>query len=472
MRRKVDEFLRVWESQSDDQRLVLIVRGVRQCGKSYSVTHFLEEAFSNSYRVFNFEAEERLAKTIESSEDFNDLVDLLSLELRTDLRQTQRLALFFDEIQVTPKLIEKLRFFKEKLPYLHVVAAGSYLEMVLGEVGSFPVGRVENFFMRPMDFEEFLWAMGEEFYTEKLKAAAGILSVDHRDKNIESVAKLCEPIHKTMTIHAITFELCGGMPQCVARFIKNRDIHEVRRVQNNLLASFRDDFIKHRTLGRISKEALEVIDAIFDQIEILAKRVQYNTISHHAGSTIKSAIQILVGVGLVYKVYFTSAINSPLSSGKNQRDFRLYMCDMGLFHALVKTSLPSLLNGRIVYSNDGILGEYFLNLSLIHATDPSQKTPDVYFWENKKSSEGAELDAIFFYKETLCVFDAKRKKQKVSHSLRFFTDRFNAVGAVHPAFLAAVVSSNELGKPNPQQIFINIPFYLLGFVFSQHSGGL
>jgi predicted AAA+ superfamily ATPase len=466
MRRKVDNFLRAWGSQAHEQRSILIVRGVRQCGKSYSVIQFLQEEFTNCYRVFNFEAEERLAKAIEASEDFNDLVDLLSLELRTDLRKPQRLALFFDEIQVTPKLIAKLRFFKENLSYLHVLAAGSYLEMVLEEVGSFPVGRVENFFMRPMDFEEFLWALGEEFYTEKLKVAAAILAFDGREKHIESVGKLCEPIHKTMTVHAITYELCGGMPQCIATFIKNRNIHEVRRIQNNLLTSFRADFLKHRTLGWISKEVLEVIDAIFDHIEPLAKRVRYNAISHHAVSTIKSAIQILSGVGLVYKIYFTSAMNSPLSSGKNLKDFRLYMCDTGLFHALVKTSLPPFLNGRLFYSNDGILGEYFLTLSLINASDPSQKDPDVYFWENKKSTEGAELDAVFFYKETLCVFDAKRRKQKVSHSLRFYTERFDAVDSHRPAYLAAVVSSDELGKPNPQKIFINIPFYLLVFVFS------
>ena len=208
----------------------------------------------------------------------------------------------------------------------------------------------------------------------------------------------------------------------------------------------------------------------FRSNETTAKRVQYNTISHHATPTIKSAIELLHGVGLVYKVYFTSGMNSPLSSGKNPRDFRLYLCDTGLFHALVGTALPPLLNDRIYYANDGILGEYFLNLSLIAATPPSQKHHEVYFWENKKSPAGAEIDGVFFHQQTLCVFDAKRKRQRVSHSLRSYAERFFfAASPPRPALLAATVSTEEIKRPAEHQLFVNIPYYLLTFIFGTSS---
>ncbi len=157
MKRKVDKELTTWKDSGD--RKVLLVRGARQVGKTYSV-RILGKQFKYFLEV-NFEEHKDIAGFFEGSLDVEKIIQKLSAFFSIPIIDGQTL-LFFDEIQACPNALRALRFFYEKRANLHVVAAGSLLEFALSEISSYGVGRIESLYMYPLSFDEFLLALGKE----------------------------------------------------------------------------------------------------------------------------------------------------------------------------------------------------------------------------------------------------------------------------------------------------------------------
>ncbi len=391
------------------------------------------------------------------------ILEVLSIKARTKLGQQGPCALFFDEIQAVPNLIKHLRYFKEDYPHMHVVAAGSSLELALKNIGSFPVGRVVHLFMKPLDFEEFLWARDESFLAEILATVKDVFDSGDRESFMKAMAQKTNQVHSRLVNLALEYELCGGMPAVVQKFLATSDLVACRDIQQDIMTSFRDDFSKYVKDSIITKKVRENIDAVLRNIGDLAKRVVFSRISSSHADTVKKAIDLLEDIGLVYRVYHTSAFDSPLSSGMDGNDYRLFLCDSGLFHALTNSSIPDLISPDIHFSNDGILGEYFLITELVKRSSFKRRDHEVYFWENKKKSEGAEIDALLFCRNTLCAVDAKRKRQKVSPSLISFQNRHTKFDNNHkPALLALVSSMDPPGYLRAD--IVNIPFYMTPFI--------
>ncbi|HEY4209446.1 MAG TPA: AAA family ATPase, partial [Puia sp.] len=246
LRRNIDEQLAIWRLEK--QGKPLLIRGARQVGKSTAVRHLASQF--NHFLEVNFEEQRQVHKLFEGDLDPHQLCDNLSLLYNIPIEPGKTL-LFFDEIQACIPAISSLRFFYEKYPDLHVIAAGSLLEFALADVPSFGVGRVRSMFVYPLSFDEFLQASREDFLLDaKKKAGIGL--------------PLQEPIHQKLVGLLKRFLILGGMPEVLATYVQTKDFSRCSQVLDDLITSLRADFSKYRShvpYLRIS----EIFDAVVQQ---------------------------------------------------------------------------------------------------------------------------------------------------------------------------------------------------------------
>ena len=227
-KRIIDKHLSEWASR--DTRKPILLRGARQVGKSSAVRH-LGKQFKN-YLEINFEMEPQYKAIFIPDLNVNRIVMQISAISGSRIEEGETL-LFMDEIQECPEAIMSLRFFKENMPGLHVIAAGSLLEFALAELPTFGVGRIHSMFMYPMTFDEFLLANKEDILLEARNAAS-------------SQSPLPEPLHEKLVSLLRTYMLVGGMPECVAKWVETHDYLLCQEVQNDILVSYEDDFPKYK----------------------------------------------------------------------------------------------------------------------------------------------------------------------------------------------------------------------------------
>ena len=227
-KRIIDKHLSEWASR--DTRKPILLRGARQVGKSSAVRH-LGKQFKN-YLEINFEMEPQYKAIFMPDLNVNRIVMQISAISGSRIEEGETL-LFMDEIQECPEAIMSLRFFKENMPGLHVIAAGSLLEFALAELPTFGVGRIHSMFMYPMTFDEFLLANKEDILLEARNAAS-------------SQSPLPEPLHEKLVRLLRTYMLVGGMPECVAKWVETHDYLLCQEVQNDILVSYEDDFPKYK----------------------------------------------------------------------------------------------------------------------------------------------------------------------------------------------------------------------------------
>ena len=229
--RKALNWLRSWRNNKDHKPLV--IRGARQVGKTSLVNMFAKEF--DCYLRFNLDVEDDL-RLFEKEMPVKDLYSLL-LVMRNKVRNEGSTLIFIDEIQNSPLAIKMLRYFREELPEVYVIAAGSLLETMLdkNKQVSFPVGRVEYMALRPCTFEEFLGAMGETGLQEMLCSA-----------------QIPEVLHTRIMSLFNRYSLIGGMPQVVASYAETKTLQKYRRFQSSILGHFRRDILfspLHSTRG-------------------------------------------------------------------------------------------------------------------------------------------------------------------------------------------------------------------------------
>ena len=227
MKRLLDKILLEWASAEDAKPLLL--RGARQVGKTYSVRQ-LGKRFRHFVEI-NFEETPEVGRFFDGPLTIAPLVSKLSAFAGKPIRPGESL-LFLDEVQKVPRVLASLRFFREQMPDLRVVAAGSLLEFAMEEVPSFAVGRVTSRFLYPMMFPEFLMALGDDALLDMVEEA----DFDHP----------VDPVfHARLLERYRTYLLVGGMPEAVATYAKTGDLLAASSILDDLLRDFRDDFAKY-----------------------------------------------------------------------------------------------------------------------------------------------------------------------------------------------------------------------------------
>lgn len=278
-----------------------------------------------------------------------ELCEQLSILTNTPILPRKTL-LFLDEIQTCIPAISMLRHFYEKMPDLHVIAAGSVLEFALADIPSFGVGRVRSLFMFPLSFTEFLLGHKENLLLDLL-AKATILN------------PLPEVIHEKLIKFYKKFLVIGGMPEAVNKYISTQDLLEVQRVLNDLVISVQADFAKYKK--RVpSARLMEVFLAITRQNGMKFTYAYPNATLNNL--QIKEAVNLLKMAGLVHSVTHTAANGIPLGAETNSKKIKLLIFDTGIFQRILGLNIADIIIGdEFEVINKGHIAELYVGLELI-----------------------------------------------------------------------------------------------------------
>ncbi len=430
MKRDIETELKKWKTSPN--RMPLIIRGARQVGKSFTIEKFGNEFFTNIMTI-NFEFEPAIASLFETPNP-EEIVAQLEIKKKTKITPGETL-LFLDEIQYCPKAIIALRYFKEKMPNLHVIAAGSLLEFTLQDHNfSFPVGRVEFLYLRPLSFNEFLYNKGEL----QLLDAFEQVSLDN---------PLPESIHNHALELFKKYILIGGMPAVTDLFLKHNSYLECQRLQEILTQTYRNDFGKYAT-----KTQYKHLQKCFERApHLIGQHFKFVSVDRESRSRdIKIALEQLCWAGLINRIYATSASGIPLMAQMNENKFKLLYLDIGLLQGIHQYDNELILNQDILQINAGELAEQFVGQELL-AYGKSYENKQLFYWNREAKSSLAEVDFVITINSEIVPIEVKAGTTGRLKSLREFMKEKKST-------LGIRVSQNPLSLCDN---ILSVPFYLL-----------
>lgn len=401
--RIIDSELKKWKD--DAGRKPLLIRGARQVGKTKSIREF-GKLFDNFVEI-NFEETPSLKKLFEGDLIPEKICENISAIVKTSIIPGKTL-LFFDEIQTCPEAIASLRFFYEKMPDLHLIAAGSLLEFVLREIPTFGVGRIRSMFMHPLSFNEFLAGAGEEILLKIIKQA-------------NPSNPLNEVLHKKSISLVQKFICLGGMPEVIAAYIEKGDLNKCQQLLDDLIISFRADFAKYKEKASVSR-----INEVFQSVVFQAgQKFVYSKACLQANNQqIKEALQLLITSGLVIPVTHTQANGLPLGAEVNERKQKMLLFDTGLFQRIMKLDLTEfLLSDNFDAINKGNIAEQFVGLEIIKNSSVYQN-PDLFYWHREAKNSNAEVDYLIAGNSGILPVEVKAGTKGSMQSLfRFLNEK-------------------------------------------------
>ncbi|TRX22846.1 ATP-binding protein [Flavobacterium franklandianum] len=401
LERKIDVELEIWKQLPN--RKPLILRGARQVGKSSSVKNL-----STKFKYFieiNFDENPTYATIFEKGLDPAGICEQLSVISNTPIIEGETL-LFFDEIQSCIPAISSLRYFYEKMPNLHLIAAGSLLEFALSEIPSFGVGRVRSIFMYPLSFEEFLLANKENGLVEALNKAT-------------TKTAFPELFHQKLKTYLKKFLIIGGMPEAVKTYISNGDMLEVQRVLDDLILSIQADFVKYKI--RVSPARIrEVFDAVVKQV---GNKFSYSYPNATLNNVqIKEALVLLEMAGLVYFVTHSASNGIPIGAEINSKKRKILLFDTGIFQRIQGLNIAQLLIEDDFNSiNKGNIAELLVGLELIKNTSCYEKT-HLYYWQREAKNSQAEVDYVIQKQDKIIPIEVKAGTKGSMQSLYLFLE--------------------------------------------------
>lgn len=430
MFREVEVELKKWYSK--ESRLPLIVRGARQIGKSYVIQKIGKELFENVI-VVDFEFQSDFSQCFDSL-DPQKIVNRLELMTGSSIIEGKTL-LFLDEIQECPRAIMALRYFKEKMAGLHVIAAGSLLEFIMNESDfSFPVGRVQFLYMGPLSFSEFLLNHGET----KILDFLGKVTVQEGIP-VEIHLKLLELLRLYLVL--------GGMPAVVQAYFETRSLSECRKLQLSLLQTYQNDFGKYA-----SKTKHKYLQLLFEKApSLVATHFKYVNVSNEIKSReIKVALDQLLYAGLINRVYATKAAGVPLYAQVKENRFKILFLDIGLLHTAHKVNISEIWEKDILQVHSGRLAEQFVGQQFLAMGD-FYESPQLFFWKRETKSSSAEVDYLLTVGSEIVPVEVKAGKTGRLRSLQIFMKE-------KKSSLGVKVSMSPLSQENS---ILSLPLYMV-----------
>lgn len=430
MFRQLEDQLKAWKN--DGFRLPLLLRGARQVGKSYLVESFGRENFE-SMVVVNFDANPEYGACFESldPEQIIQKVELLSNQAITP----GKTLLFLDEIQNCPKAIMALRYFKEKCPLLHVIGAGSLLEFTLeDEDFSFPVGRVQFIYVRPLSFKEFLIANNTLHLPLMLEQAS-------ISKPIDKVA------HDLLIKYVKQYFLVGGMPAAIAAFLRTKSFLKAKEMQAIILQTYQNDFGKYA-----KKNAFKYLQLLFEKVpSLIGEQFKYSKIDGEAsGRDLKKALHLLKLAGIIHAVHATSGSGIPLKFHQNDLKFKLLFLDVGLIQQVNQIDFETIWSEDLTQINAGMMAEQFVGQEFL-AGGEFYEEKELFFWERDKQGSDAEIDYVITYKSHIIPVEVKAGTSGRLRSLKIFMEEKKSPLGIH-------ISQNELSLDGK---ILSVPLYMI-----------
>ena len=386
LRRKIEDTLMEWKERPDHKPL--IIKGCRQCGKTFSVTEFARKNYEQVIYL-NFFENPDYADVFSGSLEVDNIVMLLSALLgKNAVFEPHKTVLILDEIQECPDARTALKFFHMDGRF-DVIGTGS----LLGVKGygkdpkSIPVGSENVVTMYPLDFEEFLWANG-----------INPSIIELLQKNLDEEIPVPEALHNRMRQLLLQYAVVGGMPEAVNTFVDTKQMEQVLQIQKDIVQSYEDDMIKYAE--RTDKASIrECFRSIPRQLSKENKKFQYSvvkkgtTAAKYAGS-----LQWIEDAGIITRCYNLNIPELPLDGNADPDTFKVYMCDMGLFVSMLEegTQYDILRGNLLIYK-----GAIFENLIADIFTKMGRK---LYYF---RKDSGLEIDFVIRYKGKCTLAEVK-----------------------------------------------------------------
>ncbi|MBQ3606159.1 MAG: ATP-binding protein [Muribaculaceae bacterium] len=402
LRRKIESDLAKWKNS--ESKKPLVIKGIRQCGKTYIVQKFAKENYENViYMNFILEPDKKLA--FASNVDVDTIILNLSALIPGSRFVNGKTCIILDEIQECKEARTALKSFQIDGRF-DIIATGSLLGVrgygknrtknVDGQ-DSIPVGYETMIEMYPLDFEEFLWANG---INDKV--------IDTVKSCFENETAVPNGIHNVMMELLYRYVIVGGLPEVVNTFLETKNIELIYKVQRNLIVEYEEDMVKYADDADKAR-IRECFESIPRQLAKENKKFQYSVVKKNGRSSqYMGSIQWLEDAGLVKRCYNTQITELPLEGNSIEDCFKLYTTDIGLLVAMLDYgSQVDILKGNLL----GYKGALFENLMADFLCKSGQK---LYYFHK---DSGLELDFLVRYKGECVVIEVKAKSGKTK-SLR------------------------------------------------------
>ena len=368
MNRQIYNELKRWKTSQDRKPLVLL--GARQVGKTWIMRHFGAQEYE-SVAYINCDDEPRAKELFTPDYDMDRI--LLSIQVITGVKVLPgKTLVILDEIQELERGLHSLKYFYEKSPQYHVMVAGSLLGITLVRGESFPVGKVDMLHMYPMNFSEFLDAMGK---TE-------LITLIH-SKEWQVIELMRDKFEYLLR----QYYYVGGMPKVVSKYVSNGDLAEVRKEQMAIVDAYRRDISKHTT-NRESMRIGQVLDSLPSQLARENKKFVYGAVRKGArAADFELAIQWLVDAGIVLRVHRISEARMPLKFYEQLDAFKLFLLDCGLLACMADTAADQMLvDNKVFIEFKGAFTEQYVAQELVSMGIKP------YYWSNDRTP--AEIDFV------------------------------------------------------------------------------
>jgi hypothetical protein len=445
MERFALDFLNQWRTRPD--RKPLVIRGARQVGKTELVRIFARQSFAAIMEI-NFDETPEKASLFDES-DVQSIVRLIEADASKKIIPGKTL-LFLDEIQGAPGVLAKLRYFYEKIPELHVIAAGSLLDFSLGEAEySVPVGRIEFMYLGPMSFEEFLLARGQEGLREYLAA-------------FKISDRMPAALHEKARTLVREYFLVGGLPGIVKAFIdSDLDMGAVARAQSGMLLTYYADFSKYKR-----KTDVPMLQAVFKNIpSTIGKTAKYSNLNPQARSIqVRESLDLLEKARLAFRVFHSDGNGIPLGAEIHPSAFKLIFLDIGLLASFLGINAASLQRAKdLLLVNSGAMAEQFIGQHLLFGKE-FYREPSLYYWNRQSKGSTAEVDYLVQMEGRVIPIEVKAGKTGRLRSLQVFMQEKKTLLGLRfnddlPSILEARTSI--AGKESQPFKLLSLPLYLV-----------
>ena len=430
MKRKIYAELLDWKNNTRNKK-PLMVLGVRQAGKTYIIEQFCKNEYQN-YKYVNLLENDIIKNLYESDLDSNEKYLRLKAILKFDLDKEDSI-LFIDEIQESEKLISELKYFCEQHNNVRIVCAGSLLGVKLKRSkSSFPVGKVKMLKLYPMDFEEFLMSMGEDYLIECIK--------DCYNNN----KSMTESIHnKALSLYR-TYLITGGMPESIQNMvdIKGDYINYDTTIVNDILESYFNDMNKYVTNDVEALRIKRLYNSLPSQLSNVSKKFQYSNISKDARARdYATSLDWLEASNMVIKCKCVKNPEIPLEGFVDDDTFKLYLSDIGVLNNIIKIRVEDILTDNISLYKGIIAENYVANQLVCNGFD-------LYYW---KSDATAEVDFLLYTKDGIIPVEVKSGDNTQSKSLKVYNKLFSPKYSIR-------ISTKDFGYNEDTKIK-SIPLY-------------
>ena len=401
MERSILNDLLKWKNSK--HRKPLILKGVRQVGKTWVLREFGRRYYDNT-AYFNFDENEEYKQFFETTKDVERILQNLMLASGQKI-VPEKTLIIFDEVQDCSKVINSMKYFCENAPQYHVACAGSLLGIALAKPASFPVGKVNFMQIDPMTFTEFLLANGDGNLVEYMDRVDAIEPIPDAFFN---------PLYERLKMYYVT----GGMPEPVAMWTQERDVEAMQEALSNIIGAYERDFGKHPDVKEFPKISM-VWKSIPSQLARENKKFIYKVVKEGARAReYEDALQWLVDARLVHKVYRSSAPRLPVSAYDDLSAFKIYLADVGVLRRLAQLAPTAFGEGNRLFTEfKGALTENYVLQTLVTQFEVMPR-----YWS--QTNPPYEVDFLIQRENDVFPVEVKSEANTASRSLRKFKELF------------------------------------------------